>query len=96
MSNQQGWGGDPYPTLPMVPGTENNDPEVKLGPRVDTSGCPNCKAIEIAERAAYQNAYLNCNLQPNEPERKHCRKMAWIFYLDAVYGCFQSQGCFGA
>lgn len=91
-----GWGGDPYPTLPMVPGTEDNNPEVEHGPRADTGGCSACKTTELQAWGDYLLAYDGCDTHQSEAERKNCRRLAWIAYLDTVYDCFQAEGCFGA
>ena len=90
-----GWGNNPYPMVPMVPGTENRNPEIEYGPRADTGNCSACKSIELQAWGDYLIAYLDCDAHQSKEERQNCRRMAWIVYHGTVYDCFQSQGCFG-
>lgn len=91
-----GWGGDPYPQLPMVPGTEDNNPEVEHGPRADTGGCSACTNTELQAWGDYLLAFAKCQSIQVKEERRNCQRLAWIAYLDTVYDCFQNEGCFGA
>lgn len=72
----------------------DNNPEVEVGPRADTSNCSACKSIEADARIAYLQELLEWSTEPNEAERRFRFRDAWIRYLDAVYDCFQNSGCF--
>jgi hypothetical protein len=93
--------GNPSPSMKfdMVPWRDDkhkdNNPEVEVGPRADTTGCSDCKTIEADARIAYLQEVLDWSTEPNEAEQRNRFRAAWILYLDTVYDCFQSSGCFG-